>query len=290
MALRADARRAEVVAFWRTVEMFSPQKVDKVSRERRVFAVERGQPLPWEPGHELAGRKLNSKQAWRHVVYLGIYRLDEVFEALSRVFEPDEDSFDERPAGEGAIAAFAVGEDGCALVSSAVLSSCAWATGQVLREKRCGRNWPAEFEDAAMDFSVAWRDVVTEVVSFPQDDTPTQLVPRVLDHVDLDDCLAAAVAAAGTGTALSCAQIRISSQIVARRTADTVSGSEFLNSFIMDDLSLVAERTAKGDIGAALREYLRPEAKIPTDRRVDVRGDVDAVLAATAPDAVPAGR
>jgi hypothetical protein len=294
MALGADARRAEVVAFWRTVEMFSPQKVpqkvEKAGGEQRVFSVLRSQPLPWEPGHELAGWKLNPKQAWRHVVYLGIYRLDEVFEVLSRVFEPDVDSYDERPAGEGAVAAFVVGEDGCALADSAVLSSCAWATGQALRKGRGGRDWLSAFQDAAADFSEAWRDVVIEEESVSEEDGPPQQAPRVLDGADLDECLAIGVDAARIGTALSCAEIRISSQIVARSKAGTVSGSEFLNSFIMGDLSLVTERVAKGDVGAALREYLRPEAEIRTGQRVDVRGDVEAVLAATAPDAVPAGR
>lgn len=46
MAGREHARRAEVLEFWRTVEMFSPQKVDKVDREQLVFAVRAGQPLP----------------------------------------------------------------------------------------------------------------------------------------------------------------------------------------------------------------------------------------------------
>jgi hypothetical protein len=282
--------RAEIVEFWRIVEMFSPQKVEKVSRERLVSAVRPGAPLPWEPGHELARWELRSNQAWRHVVYLGIYPLDEVFEALSRVFEPDQGSYDERPGGDSAIAAFMVGEDGRTLLDSEVLSSCAWATGQVLREGRCGQHWLAQLRDAMLDFTEAWRDVVTEEVSTPQDDAPPQYVPRVLDCDALAECLAIAVAAAGTGQALSCAEIRISSQIVARRTADNPAGHEFLNSFIMGDLGLVAERTAKGDIGAALRDYLRPEAKIPTAQRVDVRSRLDAVLAETAPGAVPAGR
>ena len=291
MAREADARRAEVVEFWRTVEMFSPQGVEKVSREREVFAVRLGEPLPWEPDHELARRKLPSYKAWRHVVYLGIYRLDAVFEILSRIFTPDQDSFDERPAGESAIAAFVVGEDGRALVDSEVLSSCAWATGQVLRKMRNRQDWLSGFDKAATEFSEAWRDLVTEDLIFPQDDASAQQAQAslTLNSTDLSECLATAVAAAGIGTKLDCAEIRISSQTVARRTADSAGGHEFLNSFIMGDLDRIAERTAEGDIGAALRNYLRPEAEIPTARRVDVRAQVDAVLAATAPGTVPAG-
>jgi hypothetical protein len=292
VARKADARRAEIVQFWRTVEMFSPQSVEKVSRERLVFAVRPGEPLPWEPDHELARRKLRSNQAWRHVVYLGIYRLDAVFGVLSRAFTPDQDSFDERPAGESAIAAFVVGEDGRALIDSEVLSSCAWATGQVLRPGRSRQDWLSGFDEATAAFGEAWRDLVTDDLTVAQDDASPQevRVPRMLDSVDLGECLAAAVAAAGIGTAVSCAEIRISTQIVARRTADNTGGHEFLNSFIMSDLDQIAERTTRGDIGAVLREYLRPEAEIRTAERVDVRAQVEAVLAATAPDAVSAGR
>lgn len=290
MARGADARRAEVVRFWRTVEMFSPQGVEKVSRERLVFAVRPGEPLPWEPGHELGRRKLRSNQTWRHVVYLGIYRLDAVFEILSRIFTPDQESFDERPAGESAIAAFVVGEDGCALSNSEVLSSCAWATGQVLRKRR-RQNWLAGFDDAATSFRESWLDLVNDHSTFQLDDGSTgqSMAPRPLRTADLRSCLSSAVDAAGIGTALDCAEIRISSQIVARRTADSAGGHEFLNSFIMGDLDDITERTAEGDIGAALCSYLRPDAEIPTARRVDVREQVGAVLAATAPDTVPAG-
>ncbi len=268
--------------------MFSPQKVEKVSREGRVFAVRPDQPLPWEPGHELAGRKLHSDQAWRHVVYLGIYHLDAMFEILSRAFTPDEDSYDEPPAGESAVAAFVVGEDGRALIDSEILSSCAWATGQVLHPGRSSKDWLSRFSDAAKDFGAAWRDLVTDDLALGADDIPAQQVPRTLDVEDLDGCLAAAVAAAGSGSALSCAEIRISSQVVARRTADRPSGHDFLNSFIMDDLARVAERVARGDIGAALREYMRPEADVRTADRFDVRAHLDVAL--TAPDTVPAGR
>lgn len=272
--------------------MFSPQSVQKVSRERLVFAIRPGEPLPWEPGHELARRKLRSNQTWRHVVYLGIYRLDKVFEILSRVFAPDQESFDERPAGESAIAAFVVGADGRALPDSAVLSSCAWATGQVLRKGRSRRDWLSGFDEAATAFGEKWRDLVTADLTVPQDDAPSQQVqlPNVLDGADLDECLAAAMAAAGIGAALPCPEIRISSQLVASRTADNAGGHEFLNSFIMSDLGQVAGRAAKGDIGAALREYLRPAAETRTAGRVDVRAQIGAVLAATSPDAVPAGR
>src|SRR5262249_16955053 len=159
----------------------------------------------------------------------------EVADVLLRVFAPDADGYDERPAGEAALAALVVGADGRALLDSAVLSSCAWATGQVLRKGRGGRDWLPAFEGAAAHFSAAVRALVAEERPAPQEDAPPQPISRVIEHADLHECLAAAVAAAGSGGALSGAEIRISSHIVARRKADTVSGHEVLNSLIMGD-------------------------------------------------------
>lgn len=291
MTTGADARRSEIVEFWQTVEMFSPQKVDRVDPAGMMFAVRPGQPLPWEPDHEIAQRKLRRDLTWRHTVYLGTYRLDEVFEVLSRVFEPELDSLEERPAGESAVAAFLVAADGSALVDSDVLSACAWATGKVLRDGGRKSDWLSEFQDAARDFGEALRDTVHDLVG-GTDDTLPQYVPRVLDAADLRECLDIAVEAAGAwaGRALSATEIRIRSQVVARRAADTPAGPDFLNSFIMGDLGMVATRAADGDIGAALRAYLRPEAEIRTDRRVDVRERVHAALTGTAPNVLPAGR
>lgn len=287
MARAADARRAEILKFWRTVEMFSPQNVPKAQRSETVYSVKPGEPLPWEPGHELARRRLPETQTWRHVVYLGIFRLDAVFEVLARVFTPDAESFDERPAGESALAAFLVSDDGCAVAGSEVLSSCAWATGRVLRPGRRGRDWLSGFDQAGDAFQESLRDLVTD------DDTDANgsfmRTERLLDWKDLKECLDVAIEMAGTGNALPCDEIRISSQIVARRKAGT-SGHEFLNSMIMDDLALVSDRARKGDIGEALREYLKPDAEISKTRRVDVRERLGDVLAATAPDGVPAGR
>src|SRR5262249_42917032 len=69
-----------------------------------------------------------------------------------------------------------------------------------------------------------------------------------------------------------------------------VRGHEVPTSRIRGARDLATERAAKPATGAALRDSLRPEAESRTDRRVAVRGAADPVRAATAPDAVPAGR
>ncbi|MFD6157242.1 hypothetical protein ACFWF7_21845 [Nocardia sp. NPDC060256] len=167
-----------------TTEMFNPQKVDRVDRERQVFAVERNQSLPWEPGHELATWHLRSNQAWQHIVYLGVYQLDKAVDLLSSVFEPDPESYDERPTGESSIAAFAVAEDGRAVDDSQVLSSCAWAVAKVLREGP-DQDWAAEFQDSSMDFSRDWRDFVTVAEPpLPQEiESPQRSASALISHI-----------------------------------------------------------------------------------------------------------
>jgi hypothetical protein len=61
-------------------------------------------------------------QAWQHVVYVGIFSLESVFEALAQAFPSDGESFDERPDGESALAAFVVSGEGCPLIGSEVPS------------------------------------------------------------------------------------------------------------------------------------------------------------------------
>ncbi|MDG4767714.1 AAA domain-containing protein [Solwaraspora sp. WMMD406] len=281
--------RAQIIRFWRTVEMFSPQGVEKTDPDRLVFPVSPGQPLPWEKSHQLARRKLHRMQAWQHVVYLGIYRLDRLFEELATVFKPDQDSYDERPAGESALAAFVVDENGSALPESVVLSSCAWATGKVVRDKHLDSGLRSEFQDVTSTFRTTVKATIGSN-DFFEDRVPSlQWIPHLMDHELLASCLETAAEVTGIDTLLSCTEIRIKSQIVARSAAQA-AGSEFLNSFIMSDLDLVADETANGSIGVALRDYLRPEADITTRDRVNVRDRTDAVLTATAPDTVPAGR
>lgn len=295
LSLEEDTlRHADIVGFWRTVEMFSPQSVEKVDRIERVFAVRQGQPLPWQPGHEVARERLDDHLTWRHVVYVGIYRLDAMFEVLAQAFEPDEESFDERPPGQSALAAFTVGADGRALLESAVLSSCAWATGQLLEQPDSRQDWVNGFAAGNAAFVFDWKDLVAESdPSHDPDDPPhTSLLPRVLTADDLRECLQLAIEATGIGDALSCTEIRISSQKVSRRKAEAADGSggEFLNSMILPDLDRIAEQAAEGSISAALADYLRPAAAIPTAERVDVQENPHVVLAATAPGTVPAGR
>lgn len=274
--------RGKVIEFWRSVEMFSPPAIPAARPAQRVFDVDPDQPLPWNPGHPVRHQRLTKDQTWRHIVYVGVYSREKVFEALKSVFPPATDSFEERPSGSSALLAFAVSDEGTMLEGSAVLSACAWATARALDPGPGAADWLDGFADLEEEFALrleemylGWEDGVRR--------------PTVLDWTALAECQAAAGAALGVAEVLEVDGIRVRSEIVARRSAEVVE-HDFLNSFIADDLARVAGAAARGGVGSALRDYLRPGSELDVGDRVDVRVRLEEVRRATDPDRIPLGR
>lgn len=261
--------------------MFSPPSIPAVRPAQRVFDLSAGEPLPWEPGHPLQRERLTKAQAWRHVVYFGIYPRESVFAALKEVFPAVADSYEERPSGSSALLAFALAADGTLIDGSVVLSACAWATARALDPGPQTAGWLDGFADLERGFGCQ----IEELLLGTEEDSE----PVVLDWEALAECRAAAIAALCVDGVLPVGGIRVRSEIVARRTADTVE-QDFLNSFIADDLARVADAAGAGDVGAALGDYLRPDAELDRDGRVDVRARLDEVRRATGPDRFPLGR
>ncbi len=271
-----------MIEFWRAVEMFSPPAIPEVRPSQWVFEIEPNQPLPWERDHPLRRQRLTKEKTWRHIVYVGIYPRENVFGALKDVFPAPTDSFDERPSGSSALLAFAVSDEGIMLEGSAVLSACAWATARALDPGPTDVDWLNGFGDLETAFALR----LEEMFLGGEDE---QRDPVVLDWAALAECLAAASAVLGVAEGLGVEGIRVRSESVARRSAEVVD-HDFLNSFIADDLARVADSAARGEVGLALRDYLRPTADLETGNRVDVRTRLDEVRSATGPEHVPLGR
>jgi hypothetical protein len=142
--------------------------------------------------------------------------------------------------------------------------------------------WLDGFEGLAVDFATQQEEIYLR-----GEDGVRK--PLVLDWNALSETLDAAIASLRVAGVLPVSGVRVSSEIVARRSADTVE-HDFLNSFIADDLARVAAAAGTGEIGAALRDYLRPTADLSTERRLDVRTRLDEVRRATDPGRVPLGR
>jgi hypothetical protein len=272
----------EIINFWRAVEMFSPPTIPDVRPSQWVFEVEPGKPLPWQAGHPLRRKKLKPKQTWRHTIYIGAYPLDAVFAALEAVFPPAPDSFEERRGGSSALLAFVVSDDGTLVEGSSVLSACAWATGRALDPGPESAGWLDGFTDLESSFAMQLEETYLADESVPR-------AAEVFSWDSFVECRALAVHALRIAKILPAAGIRIRSEIVGRRTADVVD-QDFLNSFIADDLAGVAGAADRGEIGAALRDYLRPSGELELGARVDVRTRLDEARRATDPDRVPLGR
>lgn len=275
--------QGKVIEFWRAVEMFSPPPIPAARPSDWVFDVRPDQPLPWNAGHPLRREPLKKDQTWRHIVYIGIYPCDKVFQALRSVFPPAPESFEERPAGTSALLAFAVSDEGTLLEGSAVLSACAWATARALDSGPAAAGWLDGFGDLEAEFAMQLEEM------FLVWEEGARRPSRVLGWDGLVECEAAAGAALGAAELLEADGFRVNSYIVGRQRAEVVE-HDFLNSFIADDLARVAGAVANGDVGRALRGYLRSGSEIDTDDRVDVRVRLEELRSATDPDRIPLGR
>lgn len=238
-------------------------------------------PLPWDAGHPLRRQRLTEDQTWRHTVYVGTYPREAVFSALKNVFPPAAaaDSYEERPSGSSALLVFAVADNGALLEGSAVPSACAWATARALDPGPEAADWLDGFHDLEAGFAMQIEEMFL--------DRNGEAV--IVDPSGLTDCRSAAIAALEVDDVLPVGGIRVRSEIVARRSAGVVE-QDFLNSFIAGDLARIAGAASRGEIGSALRDYLRPTAELDFDDRVDVRTQLDAVRRATDPVRVPLGR
>lgn len=272
----------KVIEFWRAVEMFSPPAIPDVRPSQWVFDLAPDEPLPWSPDHSLRNRQLKKNQTWRHTVYVGTYRREAVFAALKSVFPPNPDSYEERPSGSSALLAFAVTDDGLLLEDSVVLSACAWATARTLDPGPTAADWLDGFSDLERAFAIRLEE---ELLADEEEEREAVM----LDWNTLAYCRDAATDVLGVAGVFPRGEIRVRSEIVARRSADTVD-HDFLNSFIADDLARVADAAGRDEIGPALRDYMRPNAELDIDGRVDVRAELNEVRRATDPDRIPLGR
>ncbi|MET8979893.1 hypothetical protein ABZX85_30255 [Streptomyces sp. NPDC004539] len=145
-------RRAEVVGYWRSVELFGPARLPVAPRTSarewvRQVEVRTGEPwpsLPWQEGHPLGEERIDAdREVWRHTVYGGVFTSDAVRGVLEARFgaDPEDHPGVRARQGESAVFALTVDADGVLLEGTVALSSCAWATGRVRRPGVGAAGW-----------------------------------------------------------------------------------------------------------------------------------------------------
>jgi hypothetical protein len=293
-AAQRHADMAEIVRFWRSIELFSPQQTPNADPGKRVFDLARGSPAPWEPEHPLNNESLEPGKRWRHTVYCGLFARESAFELVRQQLRPDPESFDDRPAGgDGAVFAFVVSDDGQPVLGSEVLSSCAWAVGRALDPGPHSDGWLQGLQEAEL----ALRDRLEELVDPAHDGHRVSDTGRegpsgnscALRVDDLIEVTQSVISLLGVER-LASSRVRTNSVAVDQSRADRGEEHDFLNSFIASDLQTVADEVADGNLGAALTSYLSFDDELRRGERVDVEKRLDVVYDGVAPRCVPRGR
>ncbi len=280
--------QAEVLRFWRAVELFSPQAVPEISPDKYVEDVGETGLLPWEAGHRLGDIELGDKQVWRHTVYGGLFDLGKVRDLLEDVFGKDPESFDARRPGITALFAATFTDEGRPLLGTEEFASCAWATGRLIDPGPTKTEWLDGFEEA----EAACRLKFLATVSPSEHDTrAAELsaqghdVGRPVDTGTLHALIDSVIEQYNIQAVLDPAGLRVESVLIGRKREFSVDGSAFLNSFFATDLAKVADAARRG---TALTAYLNgPASKAD---RVNLRARPDVVDHHVAPDRTPSGR
>ena len=296
--------KADVLAFWRAVELFSPQDVPKLSAENCVYKLEKSEnstPLPWKND-----KYIGDEQAWRHSVFLGVFSLDDAYADLREALNDrsEDDNGDPQRAGDSALAAFTVAEDGRVILGSQTLSSCAWAVNRAFAGGAGSRQWLNGFESASRDFAFQFEKLVAAV----RDDEPEEIqqeehpVSAVLNFGLLGDIrellaqLLTVEGPEGSKVIRDAVEIRVQSYQGGEASRYRAAERDFLNSFIARDLRTVARKVDDKAYGPALGRYLsrakdiKAEVEAESFGRVDVERDLRSVRELLAPEHVPLGR
>ncbi|TGN72337.1 hypothetical protein E5083_30060 [Streptomyces bauhiniae] len=323
--MRGDRERlTEVVEYWRTVELFSPQKVPAVSLREQVYEVAADRALPWEDGHPVRSLPLDPGYTWQHIVYGGCFALADVRDTLLEVFGRDEEDVDGRMDGDTALFALTVTDDGRLLLDSPVFSACGWATGRALSPGPGGGRWLDGFEEDIQPWlaraaglgeqpvpvvarATAADEPLTGAVLPAADDVDGGAVPQAVSEqgddqsgtpvgsrrISAEDLIGFTHDLAvswGVEGVLRPFGLRVRTVAVREDRAEDSDQQGFLNSFIADDLKRVATALPVAGPGAPLEAYLTPDAELNTARRIDLRVRPEAALAGVEPRATPLGR
>jgi hypothetical protein len=280
--------RAEILRFWRAIELFAPQSVPDVNPAGHVEDVAETGLLPWEAGHPLRNLELRDNQVWRHTIYGGLFDLGKVRDQLEDAFGKDQESFDARRPGITALFAISFTDEGRPLLAAVEFASCAWATGRLIDPGPAQTKWLDGFEEAE---ALCRARFLAAVEPAEDDHRAAELRARgheVGSPVDIRTLCTLIESVTGSFNVqdvLDPSGIRVKSVMIGRKREFSTDGSEFLNSFFADDLAKVAGAASQG---AALIAYLNGPSE--QANRVNLREHPDVVDHQVAPDHTPAGR
>lgn len=156
-----NERAADVVRFWRSIEMFSPPDVPARKRGKSngdgwVIDLGPNDPAPWQPDFRPRWDPLPPDKTRIFTIFGGLYDVAHVQSALERVCGRDGKPKDARASDDTtAMFAFKVDADGRLLEGSATLSACAWAIHRLRKPGPDHPSWLDGFEQDERAFVAA---------------------------------------------------------------------------------------------------------------------------------------
>lgn len=240
--------REKIVRYWHSIELLQPQAVPKEHMQRRAnteayissASIHDFTP-PWFPGSELSRQSLPPRHEWSHTVYAYVYDSKEVSLVLKQKFGADL-GYAEPQARDTAVFALQCDMSGRYVLDSLVLSSEAWFLGRI-RTGQDYSDWPSTLQKEAE--SAAQRLLQAPVTA----DALRELSKEIIEKLELGPFFEE-LAPEPT--------FRFRSQPVRIRKLEREETP--LNSFLLDDLSHVAEQLSQGVCSAPLAQYLKQHA------------------------------
>jgi hypothetical protein len=285
---------AQILRYWKAVELFSPQKTPRLNPNNRTQPVLRTSgetPLPWDPSHWFPAP--DSGRKWRFTAHCGVYKLSRVRAFLEEKFGRDKTSFDRRPDGESCLFAVQVTAEGRPLLDTFVLASCPWAVGS-LRARGPAADWSSGFEAAAAEEQHRF----AERFALREDDEIGRnlnrnsriRIGRPIQPHDLEAEVKHIADSLGIGSILHPREVRLAARQVHEKYELEAESDDFLNSFFLRDLDRVGHEAAQSNTSSALSRFLSPDEDVHPELRCDVRTSMDALWRNTAPRLAPPGR
>lgn len=257
-----------IIRYWHAVELLQPQSAPKVKKRSSVFAAflhdtPSMRPVPpWAPGSIVSKQALPDRREWSHTLYAHLYDSRLVAAALKELYGADK-GYREPQHRESALFAAKFTMAGQLVENSFVLSSEAWFLGRAL----AGQDWTRGFED---DQRAAAEQAQTQLQGQVSGDALRDFTLWVLRFLGVADFF---------GAAAVCPPLRFRSQPV--KLDKPASEDDPLNSFLLEDLTTVAECLGKGVTSEALNQYLRrhdPQARLHIDADVASQSVIERLM------------
>lgn len=245
-----------IVRYWHAVELLQPQSAPKIKKRSSPYGAflhdtPSTRPIPpWTPGSIVSKQALPDKREWSHTLYAHLYDSRLVAAALKELYGADQ-GYREPQQRESALFAAKFTMAGQLVENSFVLSSEAWFLGRALARQ----DWTHGFED---DQRAAAEQAQTRLQGQVSGDALRDLTQWVLQFLGVADFFPID----------GHPPLRFRSQPV--KLNKPVSEDDPLNSFLLEDLGVVADGIRKGVTSEALNQYLlrqdpRPRLHIDAD-------------------------